>query len=401
MNKQPFILFLTIRLGISLLVICFLWFIVAERAYYFALDDTAEHYLEQDARHALNMIGKGMETRSLDTEFRQFYRDWEEIPVNIRQEFDDVMPLENQANLVLLPERDVYLMKYQPTSASQAVFVVHQFDSEDSVDVLPIFVLNAFIAFVLLFVAIFSIINHVNRQLRKLTSMLNQIEHDTEENAGALSIREFDNIYRAIKDSFRLRAQSIRRERQFSGILSHEIRQPLAKLNAYIETLDQLDDFPLEAISILQDVKRTNGDVQNISNAILNLWNTKRLKTQNVTPHKLLTEILKSDKYKSIQFACQSEMQTSAIQANEILFLLMSRQLFDNALQYAGQSIQVILKNNQLVVSNDLSNKLHSAKEYGFGLGLVMVEQICDAMQWSWDQKISDNECVFTVNFGK
>ena len=401
MNKQPFILFLAFRLGLSLLIICSVWFVVAERAYYFALDDTTEHYLEQDARQAFEMLNENMDITPLNNEFRQFYRNWEEVPLEIKQTFDLRLPPANQANLVLMDKKDLYLMHYRPTSNSLAVFVVHQFDIEDSVDVVPVFILNAFIAFVLLFVAIFSIINRVNGQLRTLTRMLHQLEGDIEENTGTLSIREFDNIYHAIKDSYQLRANSIRRERQFSGILSHEIRQPLAKLNAYVEKLDQLDNFPLEAINILQDVKRTNSEVQNISNAILNLWNTQRLKIQSITPFVLLTEMLSSDKYRDVDFNVQPEAKNLKLEANDILFLLMSRQLVDNALQYHEQSIQISLSGEQLIVSNDLSKNKVNAKDYGFGLGLVMVEQICQAMQWSWEQEKSDNECIFSIKFRK
>ncbi|WDE07221.1 HAMP domain-containing histidine kinase [Thalassomonas viridans] len=371
-------------LGSFLLIVC-LWFFISRAGYYFALDGTADFYLFEDAENAVFLAQEGIEPEILNSEFRQFYSRFEDIPEPVRGLIDDQGHARavNKTVFIETPKQDIYFLAYQPQPSAPVFYLLHRFDKEDTLDLAPLFLFVGLVAFGAILVVMLAVIYRLKSQLALLSLHLKKPGQEQGEDTPDLMIRDFNQALLSVKHHYREKQQAIKREREFANFLSHEIRQPLSKLNTNLALLDQLDDLPYASVEIIEDVKQLSEDLNQISGAVLQLWLEQGQRDESIElaglirqlSHALLPEGLIHD----FTFALESV----ELKSNYGLVRLLLGQLIKNAAQYADSYIHFHLHAQSLEIINDARlSETCDPKDYGYGLGLVMAKKICARLNW-------------------
>lgn len=203
----------------------------------------------------------------------------------------------------------------------------------------------------------------------------------------------------------------IAKEQFFMRTTSHELRTPLAVASANVELLNRL--LTREQISddcqiTVARIERAVADMSNITEAVLWLGrgNKDGLVEQEIVLIQVVNELLESNNYlvegKEMSFKLQFENYT--IKAPLTPCKMVISNLIRNAMQYTQQGIiHIHLSSRYLTIRNEDINHIaepkHSA-DYGFGLGLVVVERICQLMGWSYSHQLITGGREVTLHFG-
>jgi len=382
---QSLIAYIAWRLLGSFFVVVCLWFFISRAGYYFALDGTAEFYMVEDAENAIFLAQEGIAPDILNSGFRQFYSRFEDIPEPVRELIGSKG--DNwQVNIPLYletPGQDIYFLAYRQQASSEVFYLLHRFDKTDTLDLAPVFLLVDLVAFGAILAVMLAVIYRLKSQLSLLSLHLKKPVAEQGREPPELMIRDFNQALLSVKHHYREKQQVIKREREFANFLSHEIRQPLSKLNTNLALLDQLDDLPYASVEIIEDVKQLSEDLNQVSGAVLQLWLDTDQKEENIELAGLirhLSHVLPQELSQDFIFAAE----TVSLKSNLALVKLLLGQLIKNAAQYAQTSIHFHLHGQSLEIINDVRPVEDSdPKDYGYGLGLVMAEKICHQLGWT------------------
>ncbi|WDE10145.1 hypothetical protein [Thalassomonas haliotis] len=399
------------RLLGSVFVIVLLWFFISRAGYFFALDGTAEFYLFEDAENALFLEQEGIAPEILNSGFREFYRDYRQIPAAIRKQVEHHWSAGqvNSPVFIETPKQDIYFLAYQPQTSQAVFYLLHRFDKSETVNLAPLFLLLGLLAFGAVLVVILLVIYRLKSQLRLLSLHLQNplAEPETGQEAEQgkslppLMISDFNQALLSVKHHYREKQRVIKREREFANFLSHEIRHPLSKLNTSLALLDQLDDLPYASVEIIEDVKQLSEDLNQISAAVLQLWLEPGQQEETIElaglirqlAHSLLPGALKAD----FTFARAS----LALKSHDALVKLLLCQLIKNAGQYADTFIHFHLQEHSLEIENDVRLMENcDPRDYGYGLGLVMVKKVCQRLDWGLTIKQDKKHFSVVLEFG-
>ncbi|WDD97381.1 sensor histidine kinase [Thalassomonas actiniarum] len=406
-KRRSLVHYIAWRLLGSVAVIVLLWFFISRAGYFFALDGTAEFYLFEDAENALFLEQEGIAPDILNSGFREFYRDYRQIPAFIREQVErHWRPGQvNSPVFIETREQDIYFLAYQQQASQPVFYLLHRFDKSETVNLAPLFLLVGLLAFAAVLVVILLVIYRLKSQLKLLSLHLKDPLAEQETALGQklppLMIRDFDQALQSVKHHYREKQQVIKREREFANFLSHEIRQPLSKLNTNLALLDQLDDLPYASVEIIEDVKQLSEDLNQISAAVLQLWLDSGQQEETIElaglirqlSHALLPEGLKQE----FSFARESLVLTS----HDALVKLLLCQLIKNAGQYADTFIHFHIQPQELAIENDVGLMENcDPRDYGYGLGLVMAKKICQRLNWALTVKQEKAHFSVVLAFG-
>ena len=396
--------FIASRLYIALFFIALAWGILATQSYHFALDDTAEFYLIEDAENTLFFMSQGLGHDFVNSEFRQSYLTIEQLPADIKATVKANMPPVNQAILIASPLYDSYVLPYSSSGEIADIYIVHRFAKDDSINILPYQLLIGLLAFFTLALVVKFVVTRIGQQTQLMASKISRLTSASNASESPLVFTDYQYAFNVIEQYYQAQHQALSREKDFASFLSHELRQPLARMTNNLSLLDQIDQLPLRSLAIIADMKLTNKALSQLTTMVLQLW-------QNSTEHKtsveftaLLTEHLGLFDETRLTIETQIVASPVTILANVNMVALLLKQLLQNSKQYAATKVLIELSARQLKISNDVrtdSNATLSENSqiHGYGIGLVMVDKACQQLDWQWQQSFENNLFSVTVNF--
>lgn len=301
----------------------------------------------------------------------------------------------------------------------KAIVIKSQVEAEDLLKV--IVVVSA--AIILLMLAIMSLINrfllgklwqpfyHTLRQLRTL-----DIKTTTTVQLPGTTIEEFNELNAAVSIMAKRINEEFETLKSFTDNASHEMQTPLAiiqsKLDILLQTSDEKQGVQLQAIyNATRRLTRLNQTL-----LLLTKINNQQYKSlQPVNFKKLLQQKLQQfdelARSRNIKLACKAEEVRMNI--NEELAEILMNNLLSNAIKhnFDGGHIHCELSRKKLSISNSgpaltfdqtriFQRFQKSSHSTGTGLGLAVVQQICDNSGLSISYVANDNEHTFTVFFG-
>jgi signal transduction histidine kinase len=404
-NSRSLPRFIASRLYIALFFITLVWGILATQSYHFALDDTAEFYLIEDAENALFFMSQGLGHDFVNSEFRQSYLTIEQLPADIKATVKANMPPVNQAILIASPLYDSYVLPYSSSGEIADIYIVHRFAKDDSINILPYQLLIGLLAFFTLALVVKFVVTRIGQQTQLMANKISRLTSASNGPESPLVFADYQYAFNVIEQYYQAQHQALSREKDFASFLSHELRQPLARMANNLSLLDQIDQLPLRSLAVIDDMKLTNKALSQLTIMVLQLW-------QNSTEHKtsveftaLLTEHLGLFDETRLTIETQIVASPVTIQANANMVALLLKQLLQNSKQYAATKVLIELSARQLKISNDVrtdSNATLSENSqiHGYGIGLVMVDKACQQLDWPWQQSAENNLFSVTVNFG-
>ena len=404
-NSRSMPRFIASRLYIALFVITLAWGILATQSYHFALDDTAEFYLIEDAENALFFMSRGLGHDFVNSEFRQSYLTIEQLPADIKATVKANMPPVNQAILIASPLYDSYVLPYSSSGEIADIYIVHRFAKDDSINILPYQLLIGLLAFFTLALVVKFVVTRIGQQTQLMANKISRLTSASNGPESPLVFADYQYAFNVIEQYYQAQHQALSREKDFASFLSHELRQPLARMANNLSLLDQIDQLPLRSLAVIDDMKLTNKALSQLTIMVLQLW-------QNSTEHKtsveftaLLTEHLGLFDDTRLTIETQIVASPVTIRANVNMVALLLKQLLQNSKQYAATKVLIELSARQLKISNDVRTNSNAtlsenSQIHGYGIGLVMVDKACQQLDWPWQQSAENNLFSVTVNFG-
>ena len=403
-NSRSMPRFIASRLYIALFFITLAWGILATQSYHFALDDTAEFYLIEDAENALFFMSRGLGHDFVNSEFRQSYLTIEQLPADIKATVKANMPPVNQAILIASPLYDSYVLPYSSSGEIADIYIVHRFAKDDSINILPYQLLIGLLAFFTLALVVKFVVTRIGQQTQLMANKISRLTSASNGPESPLVFADYQYAFNVIEQYYQAQHQALSREKDFASFLSHELRQPLARMANNLSLLDQIDQLPLRSLAVIDDMKLTNKALSQLTIMVLQLW-------QNSTEHKtsveftaLLTEHLGLFDETRLTIETQIVASPVTIRANVNMVALLLKQLLQNSKQYAATKVLIELSARQLKISNDVRTNSNAtlsenSQIHGYGIGLVMVDKACQQLDWPWQQSAENNLFSVTVNF--
>src|SRR5690606_5214597 len=199
-------------------------------------------------------------------------------------------------------------------------------------------------------------------------------------------------------------AEFVNRERNFSRYAGHELRTPLAVLKGNVELLKKQ---PLEpaAKRLVMRMEPMVADMQSLIEALLLLSRENQVTNQEET---VVNDLLKNTVKQTIEFFPEKQV-TLHWQAKHLIEAPLSEQIFSmvisnlvrNACIYSGDrpEISVTIDHNHIIISDKgkgmdaetlkrIKEPFYRGDEFGekgFGLGLSIVDWLCQQCGWRVD----------------
>ncbi|MTI13529.1 sensor histidine kinase [Sansalvadorimonas verongulae] len=200
--------------------------------------------------------------------------------------------------------------------------------------------------------------------------------------------RELNDIAQMLQSSFQKVASLLEREQQFLRHSSHELRTPIAVIRTNIELLECIGiDHTIK--SPVERIRRANHNMQNLTETLL--WISRETAAtptmKQVRSDKLVDEVIDELSYlmrgKDIEIRRNywpdlGEQNLPVTPARIVL-----NNLLRNAIQYTFEgTVDIEVTPEHIVIENHDNGETYGDSDTSFGLGLLLVQKICDKIQW-------------------
>ncbi len=205
----------------------------------------------------------------------------------------------------------------------------------------------------------------------------------------------------------------IERERNFTNSASHELRTPITVISGAIEVLQQ-STLSEADFKVLDRIKRATVDMKNMIEMFLciaretdNGWYEERFL---VLP--LVKQAVEQQRYllngKKVEVKIDDAANPN-VHGHSQAFAIAVNNLVRNAFEHTTDSehpILICLENNALIVTNNLSSAMNTsyskafASHYqGYGLGLGIVQRLCERNGWSFSLQVDEKHVVARLSW--
>lgn len=182
---------------------------------------------------------------------------------------------------------------------------------------------------------------------------------------------------------------ALNREHNFLRNASHELRTPIAILKTNIDLLERLRSTPEKAEKISHErIRRAVDNMQSLTETLL--WLSRKEETmpepEPVRIDEMIKELVKENQYLLTGKNVVLTLKTKPFQVTlpKAALRIVLSNLIRNAFQYTIQgqvTIEVSLAAVSVVNENQAAQVSQTSEnDYGFGLGLILVEQTCEKL---------------------
>lgn len=199
--------------------------------------------------------------------------------------------------------------------------------------------------------------------------------------------RELRRIAEQLQAAFARIGALLSQRQQFLRHASHELRTPIAVIRACMELLERME-IPAAVQRPLQRVKRANHSMQQLTETLL--WLSRETEQPPAIRSLNLAQVL-DEVSEELQYLLQGKavmvnkhygVSTERSLAEVPLRIVLSN-LLRNAFQYTQEGeVRLVLAADHIVIENQEHLEGGSRHQPGAGLGLLLVEQICQRLQW-------------------
>ncbi|MCG8668026.1 MAG: HAMP domain-containing histidine kinase [Pseudomonadales bacterium] len=393
----------------------------------YSIDTTTNRMMVLEARSIVNDAKKNPEISLPMEDDYSAFRTWEEIPVNIRNHLDKSnIEIDHPVDTVLIsseepdPDHLIFLHHFDPEYGD--LFLYGMYKSSEIEAITSLFLKDAihrsFSFTLIVFVVLFAIISLIIRRSTAPFSLLAQWANSIKQNPSKIEdinfpVSELNEIAEHLKDSIKHVNAANERERQFLKHASHELRTPLAVIQASLDTLNlQTTDASKATVN---RALRASAKMISLSDALLWLAreSERPIQKNRVDIASLCGQLTKDHEYllhdKDITIQIQGSAEPLMIE--DALLSIVLANLIRNAFQYtADGDISIEAGANKVTISNPIftsdiepdspSESIESRNnEPSFGLGLQLVERICEKLGWHFDLQLDASLATVTLQF--
>jgi len=307
----------------------------------------------------------------------------------------------------LLGTEDKHFIIFQHPSGNGLMYIVFKEDADDFLDpyeeslhnymlLLGLIIFLAVIAYSVYFMRLFSLPLLAIEQKIKLMQP-HQVMPPPE-----TRYRETRHIEQTLINNKREIEGFFQRESEFSRFSSHELRTPIMVIKGSVELLGKTKNQIPVALKAIKRIEQAGDEMQVLTEAFLLLGK----------------ESIEDVHFQSIDLVITIEQQLEVLQplflrqgldyalvANEggiidaphSFVTIVINNLIKNAFSYSVADIKIQLQQQVLTIVN--LHQGHATYQAGYGCGLVIVERICERMNWIFTRHDTGDEFIAVVHF--
>lgn len=302
------------------------------------------------------------------------------------------------------PEDKHFLVRPDP-SGEGLFYVVFKDDADDYLDEyeskLHLFTLSLGILIIVL-TLVFGLyqVRQIALPLQKVMGKIRLMPPEQPDFMVEADYQELAAIEQALADSKKRIANFFRREQEFSRFAAHEIRTPLMVLQGSAEILTQLQLENSLANKASQRITQACADISLLTDTFL-LLGKEQMDSHHYSQlplDALLVQQLQTTRKLFVASTLDSEVQTmpAVVIAPQSFVIVLLNNLLKNAFSYAKTQVQINLTEQELTIRNDVREDSAGS---GYGYGLVIIERICDRLQWQYQIEEAANEFMVRIRF--
>ncbi|MFV1984358.1 MAG: sensor histidine kinase [Thiohalomonadales bacterium] len=215
---------------------------------------------------------------------------------------------------------------------------------------------------------------------------------------------ELNGVADRLQNAFLRIGSLLEKEHLFLRFTSHELRTPLAITQANVEYLEKIGIQQCYEKQITR-IKRANASMQDITEALLWLSRESETIPKNdlILINDVLENIINDHRYLLINKNVEVELYKCVNKINVpiVLFRIIISNLMRNAFLYTSDGIVIIsMEKNTILLRNQNSNlkdNPEQEKDYGFGLGLVLVERLTNKLGWKFNYQLISGGRIVSI----
>jgi signal transduction histidine kinase len=364
------------------------------------------------------------------------YLGWTNLPDIIKEKFPeleninkvtmDSIRLFSDETLILLPEQAIFIVA-EPLFDGNVFYLVRkinikEYDALSQMGITKMFQLTWPIALVFLLIMHFSVQLLLNKTLKPFYQVGDWVESLTLENVDQVTpdfeFYELTSIAHQQKKALLRLGSILDKEQDFLRHASHELRTPIAVVKSNSELLTRIlaaENKQDKGQQSLARISRAALNMQHTTETLL--WLSQEQSTEKDIQQTLaLVEVdlnlMISNLVEDNQYLLQSkkvevllELAPSHIKVFETPCRLVLNNLIRNAFQYTAEGeVNIECLEGFVIVENVNKSEGtldYSGADYGYGLGLRLVDKIVKKMAWQYQNKNIIGGRSASVNFKK
>ena len=342
------------------------------------------------------------------------YTDWNNIPNELKKPFE-TMQLDygelTETTYINNDDEEVYIAILPMLRQNgDTIYFISEYGFDESNDVYTEIFNNFLIEaiwllifiFTFLFLFVFWLLKRATEPMYLLSDWAQGLKNGKGLTDADFAIAEVDDLAKQLKQGVdRLTAYN-EREKRFLKYASHELRTPQATVQACLDTLQlQLTGAKLKTV---ERALRANLNMSRLSSALL--WLSREtsdpVKKSDVNIVAICNQLIAENKHlidsKALIIKVNANIDTLYIE-QELLTIVFSN-LFRNACQHAQEGEVVLnIEAEELSITNSIcQNELNDDIE-SFGLGLHLVNSICDKLNWRFSYTETEEQATAKLSW--
>ncbi len=338
------------------------------------------------------------------------YRQWADIPVIIRHLFTNESienPPETKGEILEATrfndngQREYFYLLHHVDDTFGDLFLLSRHNADDIETIALRFftatLVQSFWSTLIIFILLFFLIRWVIRRTSEPLVLLSQWAANLGKNPEFplktdFPIQELNQLAAQLREGVDKIETYNRREQEFLRYASHELRTPLGIIQASLDTL-ALQAEGKERRSLSRALKASD-NVRQLSSALLWLAreSSKPIEKSMVNIKEVAMQIIDHHRHlvheRDINIKIDCTIDTLLIEKD--LFVIVLSNLIRNAFQHSTDgNMEIVISANQLQVTNthtdiDAQPQKEDALLQSFGLGLQLVQRICQKLSWQF-----------------
>ncbi|PTS92279.1 sensor histidine kinase [Pedobacter sp. HMWF019] len=228
---------------------------------------------------------------------------------------------------------------------------------------------------------------------------------------------EFEELNIALDKLLEHTISVYKTQKEFTENASHELQTPLAIIKNKLDVLLQKEKVTDRQYQIIEEINQALTRITRMNKNLLLLAKIENHQfddNETINISQLTQQCVEQFKEHSDNknITVQTEIAPNVIEGNKILIEILLNNLWLNAIRHNSPSgkIYISLSKSELIISNSGNTELNpsaifnrfaktSNKSVGSGLGLSIIQQICNRHQWTIRYQFTGNSHSFSIHF--
>ena len=402
--------------------------LMVSQSYHIGINESAKYGFLYELKAAeQHYLATGEAPRSENPTFRVFLEP-SQIPTKFQQAFswqdfqaDELYEAYLSSNTEQGYGKYLYAAKHPVPGSDQILYIVSEYDEAlylalfelsppESVNQFNSAFLVIGALLLLVFLSIRVLVYRLTKPIMTLSTWSQTLDLNDVSQLEKFRYKEIQTLAEQLIRSVEGERSANDRERFFLRAASHELRTPITTISASGDMLERLaEHIPNSGQRAVARIQRSVQSMQSLVITLLWMSRNSSLETQyeSIPTEPLLEQIVNNQQYLLSQKQVETETQVSCDeihQPKELIEVVLTN-LVRNAFQHGGQGkVTMRLSEQEFEISNaspDPNLPEDTSRDTSFGIGLELVERVCDSQGWQLTHRQQQDAFVVTVRFTK